>query len=86
MTSKMSQDVHITNEDFAAVCCYIQNIQLLAWANQIGMTWHLEDFQDIHSLIELQQDERIAGILCLGYFTELPKKTFVNVESQIATW
>ncbi|TRZ36518.1 hypothetical protein CEQ21_13405 [Niallia circulans] len=86
ITSKMSQDVHITNEDFAAVCCFIQNIQLLAWANQIGMTWQLDDYKDIQSLIDIQQDERIAGILCLGYFDELPKKNLVNVESQIATW
>lgn len=72
ITAKMSQNVHIQNEDYSIVCSYIQNIKLLAWANQIG-TGHLDDFQDIYSLIELQQDEGIAGIHCLDYFAGLPK-------------
>ena len=43
VTAKTSNDEHIASEDFAAVCCLIQNIQMLSWAHGLGMTWNLGD-------------------------------------------
>lgn len=70
LTSRLHSDAHVSREDFAAVCCLIQNFRLLAWTHELGVAWELADYSDCNELLSLagvQPDERIAGVLGLGY-------------------
>ncbi|MGP1909915.1 nitroreductase family protein [Metabacillus sp. JX24] len=61
----------IWEEDFAAVCTLIQNLQLLGWENELGMVWktpnHMYDPR-FRRAIGVQNGEKVVGILQLGYF------------------
>ena len=58
-------------EDYAAVCCALQNIQLAAWAQGLGMQWStgpLSHDPRSYALWNLNpQHEEIAAILYVGY-------------------
>ncbi|UHA72097.1 nitroreductase family protein [Paenibacillus sp. 481] len=65
----------IWEEDLAAVSSLIQNFQLLAWEEGIGMLWHTGDYiynKDFRELAGVQPGEKIVGVLRLGYFDETP--------------
>ncbi|RXZ82279.1 nitroreductase [Paenibacillaceae bacterium] len=73
VTAKINKDDYITNDDFAAACCLIQNIQLLGWNYGLGMVWELADYTNCPALLaaaDVQAEERIAGIIGLGYFNQ----------------
>ncbi|MFC4307002.1 nitroreductase family protein [Cohnella boryungensis] len=77
VTSPTHSDEAVSNEDFAAACCLIQNVQLLAWANGLGMAWEMTDrlnCANFCSFSGIHPGERIAGVLGLGYFDELPEQ------------
>lgn len=70
ITAKTDTNDHIASEDFAAVCCLIHNIRLLGWERELGMCWDLADYSDCPALFPLagiDENERIAGILALGF-------------------
>jgi len=71
VTAKTNKDAHIASDDFAAVCCLIHNVQLLAWAKGLGVHWDLADYMDCPQLYTLAgihtEEERIAGLLPLGF-------------------
>ncbi|MDG5473512.1 nitroreductase [Jeotgalibacillus sp. ET6] len=60
-------------EDFGAVSCLIQNIQLLAWEKKLGVVWktnpHIVD-PKVRSLLGVKPGEKIIGFLHLGFFQE----------------
>lgn len=73
---KNEKDPHKQEEDYAAVSCVIQNFQLLAWEQGLGMIWSTMEY--IHSPIfceglSVKSDERIVGVLHMGYFDKTPK-------------
>jgi nitroreductase len=63
-------------EDYAATCCAVQNIQLAAWAEGIGMQWSTGAItQDPLTYEQLGIDpeqEYIIGFLYVGYPAEIP--------------
>jgi nitroreductase len=63
-------------EDFAACCCAVQNIQLAAWAEGIGMQWSTNPLiRDplTFRLLGIDPDqEQIIGFLYAGYPAETP--------------
>ncbi|MBS4219546.1 nitroreductase [Bacillus sp. FJAT-49711] len=69
----MNQDPRqkVWEEDFAATSCMIQNLQLLAWEQEIGMVWktpnHIHDPRFRHA-IGVAPGEKIVGVLNIGYF------------------
>ncbi|GGF31867.1 nitroreductase [Halobacillus andaensis] len=71
------QDVHRYEEDFAAVCAYIQNVQLAAWGKGIGVLWtsspyiHDETFMDSIGLDK--KKHKIIGVLQMGYPSAIPR-------------
>jgi len=69
-------DAQRRREDFAAVCCAIQNVQLAAWADGIGMQWTTSPVTTDHSTYELlgidPARETIVGFLYYGYPAEVP--------------
>ncbi|MCK0469870.1 nitroreductase [Halalkalibacter sp. APA_J-10(15)] len=62
-------------EDFGAVSSLIQNFQLLAWEQQLGVVWktnpHIYD-PKVRELLGVNPGEKIVGFLHLGYFDEAP--------------
>ncbi|MGG4143448.1 nitroreductase [Paenibacillus algorifonticola] len=84
---KADKDAHKQEEDFAAVSCLIQNFQLLAWEQGIGMVW--STLECIHSPIfceglGVKPGERIVGILHMGYYDKIPKaKTRTPAEKKL---
>jgi len=65
------------DEDFAASCALIQNLQLYGWEQEIGMIWSIDESLCGNELfctnLGLKKNERIAGMLYMGYFDRIPK-------------
>lgn len=77
VVAPVPEDAREAGEDFAAACCLIQNLQILASASGLGMEWHLplrEECRAFCTAAGLEQHERIAGVLGLGYFKDEPAK------------
>lgn len=67
---KEEADHHKREEDFAAVCCLIQNFRLLAHEQGLGVRSTLHDWMYDRSRAEtfgVLVNERIAAVLELGY-------------------
>lgn len=63
-------------EDFAATCALIQNFMLLAWEQGIGTVWKTNPYiydRIFCNELGLQSDEKIVGIIHLGYPAEVPE-------------
>lgn len=65
------------DENFGATACMIENFWLLAWEKQLGVVWktnpHLYD-PKMKEILNVSDDEKIVGLLHLGYFDEKPVK------------
>lgn len=73
---RLSVDVFQRREDYAAVCCAIQNIQLAAWADGVGMQWssgRVSQMPETYALLDINPtEEEIAGLLYFGYPDGIP--------------
>lgn len=66
----------IREEDYAATCALIQNFQLAAWERGIGVFWKIDSFLTLPEFREAAgvcPGEKIAAILHVGYFDNIPK-------------
>ncbi|WP_099156590.1 nitroreductase family protein [Virgibacillus ndiopensis] len=65
------------DENFGATACMIQNFQLLAWEEKLGVVWktnpHIYD-PNVKEILNVGENEKIVGFLHLGYFDESPAK------------
>lgn len=65
-------------EDYAAVCAYIQNAQLAAWEFEIGMLWtsspYLYDTQFATSIGLDPEKQKLVAVLQIGYPDKIPKE------------
>ncbi|MDM5187217.1 nitroreductase [Bacillus sp. DX4.1] len=64
------------DEDYAAVCAFMQNFQLLAWERGLGVVWKSGGLNYNPIFMEgigLTKGQRIVGILHLGYFDKAPE-------------
>ncbi|WP_245807803.1 nitroreductase family protein [Halobacillus massiliensis] len=72
------KDTHKYEEDYAAVCAYIQNVQLLGWAQGIGMLWttspYINDEKFIQGIGLAPAQHKIAAVLQIGYPNLIPKE------------
>lgn len=83
---KEEADHHKREEDFAAVCCLIQNFRLLAHEQGLGVRSTLHDWMYDRSRAEtfgVLGNERIAAVLELGYGTEQPEGKAEITEPQL---
>ncbi len=65
-----------SDENYAAVCSIMQNFQLLGWEQGLGMLWYTDPqimSETFFKEIGLQNGERFAGILSIGYFEKVPR-------------
>ena len=76
VTYLLSGDALQRREDYAATCCAIQNIQLAAWAEGLGMQWNTgkQTHQpQTYDLLGIDSSaEEIAGFLYFGYPAIVP--------------
>jgi len=65
-------------EDYAAVCAFIQNAQLVAWKFEVGMLWTITPFMhDPLFARDIGLDDnhdKIAAVMQIGYPKKIPKK------------
>ncbi|WP_083484986.1 nitroreductase family protein [Paenibacillus ihumii] len=74
--AESASDRRQSDENYAAVCSVMQNFQLLGWDRGLGALWDTDPiFQSESFLAEigLQEGERFAGILHIGYFDKAPR-------------
>ncbi|TCP70572.1 nitroreductase family protein [Baia soyae] len=65
-------------DDLCATSTLIQNIQLVGWEKQVGMvlrTYGEQMTSRIKEYLGVHQDEKIVGILQMGYFDDAPIAT-----------
>nr|WP_285891376.1 nitroreductase [Paenibacillus pasadenensis] len=63
-------------DDYAAVCCLIQNLQLAAWDREIGVLWGTEEYlhhPKFRRFLGVTPGEKVVGLLYMGYFDQAPK-------------
>lgn len=69
-------DAFQRKEDYAAVACAVQNIQLAAWAEGLGMQWSTGRTAMATETAELLgidlRTEEVAGLLFFGYPSATP--------------
>ncbi|QAS50872.1 nitroreductase family protein [Halobacillus litoralis] len=63
-------------ENFGAISCLLQNFQLLAWEQELGVVWKTNP--QIHEprvreLLGVQPGEKIVGFIHMGFFDQQPK-------------
>jgi nitroreductase len=65
-------------EDYAAVCCAVQNVQLAAWAEGVGVKWSTAGVTRdplAYEFLGFDPDQfLIAGFLFVGYPAETPTR------------
>lgn len=73
----LSSDQFQRREDYAAVCCAIQNIQLAAWVDGLGMQWstgRVSQLPATYTLLGIDPaQEELAGLLYFGYPESVPE-------------
>lgn len=76
VTCVLSGDAFQRREDYAAVCCAIQNIHLAAWEQGLGMQWSTGKQTQQPSTYDLltidPAAEEIVGFLYFGYPALVP--------------
>ncbi|MEW4490802.1 nitroreductase [Thalassoglobus sp. JC818] len=76
VTSLRSDDSLRDRENYAAVCCAVQNIALSLWSHGIGMKWTTGDVTrapEIYEILQIDPSiEDIVGVLWYGFPNESP--------------
>ncbi len=66
----LAKDMHTQKEDYAACACAIQNFQLMAWQQNIGMQWStgpIINDESTYQLLEIDKNNiEIIGALYIG--------------------
>ncbi|MGI8315576.1 nitroreductase family protein [Halobacillus mangrovi] len=74
---KKDEDPHKYEEDYAAVCAYIQNVQLLSWEKGIGVLWMTSPYLDDPLFAEAlgieSTSHKLVAVLQMGYPRQIPK-------------
>jgi nitroreductase len=75
-------------EALAATCAFIQNFQLLAWEEGIGVVWRSNPFifdPEFAKELGVPADQKIVGALQVGYFDE-EKKPKTKKRRELTEW
>jgi nitroreductase len=75
-------------EALAATCAFIQNCQLLAWEEGIGVVWRSNPFifdPEFAKELGVPADQKIVGALQVGYFDE-EKKPKTKKRRELTEW
>jgi len=74
----IDESPEITEENYGAVCCAIQNMQLTATTLGLGIGWStgkISKIDNLNKLFEVDQTFKIVGVLSVGYSNSIIEKT-----------
>lgn len=77
------EDPFRREEDYAAVACAIQNVQLAAWALGLGSQWStgaLARDAEAMAMAGIPLGERVVGLLYMGYPAAIPEARRLPLE------
>ena len=86
--SLLGENDEITEENYGAVCCAIQNIQLTATEMGLGVGWStgkICKISNLDEILKLKDQLKIVGVLSVGYPKSNSKKTRKDFKT-ITTW
>lgn len=90
VASEQVGDAQRQAEDYAATCCAVQNIQLAAWAEGIGVKWSTSAVTRDPLAYELLGLDpltlRIVGFLFVGYPAEIPTRPRQKSLDDVVRW
>lgn len=89
VAAPVPQDEREAKDDFAAACCLVQNLQILAAASGMGMSWHLPmrfENETFCTATKLLPYERFAGVLGFGYFEDNLASKLEKRSARIDIW
>ena len=83
-----STDPIRSEEEYAAVCAFIQNAQLVGWKYKVGMLWTITPYMhDPLFIEEIGLDDKkfkIAAVLQVGYPEKIPEaKERIDIEQKL---
>ncbi len=84
VTQVIDGDPFRAEEDYAAVACAIQNVQLAAWAMGIGCQWSTNPGTrdaDVLSQLGIGPEERVVAFLFFGYPRVIPEARRTPLEA-----
>ncbi|RXZ80357.1 hypothetical protein EBB07_19445 [Paenibacillaceae bacterium] len=84
VTMKNESDAYKHDENLAAVFCLIQNFKLLAWEKKLGVNVSFYDWmfdRGVCQKLGIPEKERIAAVLDLGFYLEIPEAKPASVAS-----
>lgn len=76
VSQALDDDPARREEDYAAIACAIQNIQLAAWALGLGCQWSTTAATrdpEVMRRASIPKSERVVGFLFLGYAAAVPE-------------
>ena len=85
----VSGDAMLDREDYAATCCAMQNVMLVAWEEGIGMQWStsglIEDLEALSVLGVDPERELVVGLLYTGFAERVPASKR-KPAAELTTW
>ena len=76
VSQRLAGDDNQRREDYGAVACAVQNIQLAAWAEGLGMQWSSGKIIRLDTVYDLlgidRHGEEIVGLLFFGFPLRVP--------------
>jgi nitroreductase len=79
VTMDVSSDDFRRQEDYAACCCAIQNLQIALWSVGIGTKWSTGEVTrhpEFHKLLGIDSDRQtVVGMVWYGYPAVVPEQT-----------
>ena len=76
--TEISENPEISEENYGAVCCAIQNMQLTATAIGLGVGWStgkISKIYNLNNILGVDPSLKIVGVLSIGYPSSVAKKT-----------
>jgi len=85
VTCNLTDDAFRREEDYAACCCFVQNLSLALWSAGIGTKWSTGDVTrhpEFFKLLNVDPArQRVVGLFWYGYPAIIPAQTRRPVES-----
>ena len=76
VSQRLAGDDNQRREDYGAIACAVQNIQLAAWAEGLGMQWSsgkIIRLESVYGLLGIDwREEEIVGLLFFGFPLRVP--------------
>ena len=86
--SEISDRDEITEENYGAVCCAIQNMLLMATAMGLSVGWStggISKIENLDNIFGIEEPLKIVGVLTVGYPVSTVEKTRTDYNDK-TTW